>query len=235
MILEDFIMLGRTKPAVSKKYGKTVCSAGYSRELRQFIRVYPLPKTSTIKRWDVCRIPLMRSKYDSRIESWRLNNERTNNEDVVDIVSHADKASEFDYLESMSTNIKLLNDQRMSLGIVRPDYFEPHYMDMQPTEERQLNLDIGEALVDDRYRPKIMFSSNGDHDLQVLDWGCHEFIRKRINTGKNNAEELWGALHLNDDSYEHLFFVGNQNNRRNSWLIVSVISRKKISQRSLLL
>lgn len=226
-------MLGRTKPTQSKKYGRTVCSAGYSKELRQFVRVYPLPQYSRLKRWSICNIPLMRSKHDSRIESWRLNNERTQSEQDVDIIGTADRMIEFDYLESMETSISELNESRLSLGIVRPESFEPHYMDMKPTQERQMNLDIGEALVDNRYRPKIQFSCNGEHDLQVLDWGCHEFIRNRINTGKNGAEELWSALNLHDDGYEHLFFVGNQLHHRNSWLIISVVSRKTVMQKSL--
>lgn len=232
MILEDFIMLGRTKPTKSKTHGMTVCSAGYSKELRQFVRVYPLPQYSRLKRWSVCSIPLRRSKRDSRIESWRLDNTTTSENDV-DIVAVADRKTEFDYLESKATSISELNESRMSLGIIRPDSFEPHYMDMKPTAERQINLDLGEALVDDRYRPKIQFSCNGEHDLQVLDWGCHEFIRNRINTGKNDAEELWGALNLDKDNYEHLFFVGNQLHHRNSWLIISVVSRKATTQISL--
>lgn len=234
MILEDFIMLGRTKPTESKKYGRTVCSAGYSKEMRRFIRIYPLPQYSKLKRWSICNIPLIRSRHDSRIESWRLNNEMTSSERDVDIVGTADREIEFDYLESKATSIAELNDARMSLGIVRPDSLEPHYMDMKPTAERQINLDLGEALVDSRYRPKIQFSCNGEHDLQILDWGCEEFIRKRINTGKNDAEELWNALHLDDDTYEHLFFVGNQLHHRNSWLIISVISRKRKYQLALL-
>ena len=230
MILDDFIMLGRTKPTKSKKYGLTVCSAGYSKELRQFVRIYPLPQNSRLKRWSVCRGPVMRSKHDSRIESWRLSNEMTSSERGVDVIDVADRVIEFDYLESKATSIAELNENRLSLGIVRPDSFEPHYMDMKPTRERQINLDLGEALVDDRYRPKVQFSCDGDHDLQILDWGCHEFIRNRINTGRNNAEDLWSALNLNNDGYEHLFFVGNQNSHRSSWLIISVISRKATTQ-----
>ena len=152
MILEDFIMLGRTKPTESKKYGRTVCSAGYSKELKQFVRVYPLPQYSRLKRWSICRIPLTRGN-DSRIESWRLDNGTTNSEEFVEITGQADRVSEFDYLAKMATSISEMNEEPyQSLGIVRPDSFETHYMDMKPTAERQINLDLGEALVDNRYR-----------------------------------------------------------------------------------
>ncbi len=43
MIIDDFVMLGRTEPQQTRNSGVTVCSAGYSPSLGQFIRVYPKP------------------------------------------------------------------------------------------------------------------------------------------------------------------------------------------------
>ncbi len=42
MTVEDFVVLGRTVPEDSQKYGKKVCMAGYSPSLSQLLRVYPL-------------------------------------------------------------------------------------------------------------------------------------------------------------------------------------------------
>ena len=42
MHVEDLIVLGRTVPEESRKYGQKVCMAGYSAENNQFLRVYPL-------------------------------------------------------------------------------------------------------------------------------------------------------------------------------------------------
>jgi hypothetical protein len=70
MIIEDFIMLGRTEPTQSKKHGIVVCSAGYSRELQQFVRIYPLPmRANPIRAWSQCTIPLRRPTDDNRKES----------------------------------------------------------------------------------------------------------------------------------------------------------------------
>lgn len=42
MHVEDFVVLGRTVPEESKKYGQRICMAGYSLENNQFLRIYPL-------------------------------------------------------------------------------------------------------------------------------------------------------------------------------------------------
>lgn len=225
MIVEDFIMLGRTVPEESKKHGLVVCSAGYSRELRQFLRVYPITMLDRVPRWSRCQIALKRNPFDSRIESWRLKHDGE-----ITIKGTAIKAEEYDALAKMATgSIAELNDKRASLGIIKPQGLEYRFDGMKKQEEYLLDL------FPDAHReqptPRLMFrDESGEHDLQLRDWGSHEFLRK--NTDANERHKLWGALRLTDITSEHLLFVGNHNHHRNSWLVIGVISERVKLQRS---
>ena len=217
MIIEDFVMLGRTTPEESKKHGLVVCSAGYSKELRGFVRIYPIGMFEKIPRWSVCSAHLRRNNGDSRIESWRIQ------EDKQPVIQGKEnKDSEFDFLQSMaSDSIADLNNQRKSLGIIKPENMSFSFSKMKHGAERQLQLLEGGR--PDEMRPRVQFSDkSGFHDLQLRDWGSNIFINK--NPGYEY--KVWDALKLTDPSYEHIFFVGNMNNHRNNWLVISVISRK---------
>jgi hypothetical protein len=218
MIIEDFIMLGRTVPEQSKKHGLVVCSAGYSRELRSFLRVYPITMIDRVPRWSRCQIGLRRNTNDSRIESWRLQNEHD-----VKVTGKAIKSEEYDLLRSMAApSIDWLNKERRSLGIIEPKNIGWRFDGMKPNEEYLMSLFPQDQ--EPRKKPRIMFQDeDGDHDLQIRDWGAHEFIRKQQ---EQNHCKLWDALKFGNREYDHLLFVGNHNQHRNSWLVISVISER---------
>ena len=218
MIIEDFIMLGRTVPEPSKKHGLVVCSAGYSKELRSFIRIYPLSMLAKITRWSKCRIPLRRNPNDSRIESWRIK-EGT----FPTIKGRAIKDEEFDVLKNMASNsIIELNERRMSLGIIAPCNINFRFGGMQPKEEYLLSLFPDEKR--EQKKPRLLFTDeDSTHDIQLRDWGCYEFLRKN---SEDDHYKLWDALKLTDNNYSHLFFVGNHKQHRTSWLVISIVSLK---------
>lgn len=220
MIIEDFIMLGRTAPEESKKHGLVVCSAGYSPELRQMMRIYPLTVDDKISRWSICRVELKRNLGDSRIESWRL---KDDNQRPVVLPSKTNANEQFDVLSKLAApSIKFLNENRLSLGIIKPQKMLWRYDSMKPMEERQLCL--LENTNPDTKKPRCQFVDNdGFHDLQIRDWGSNVLLSKY----QDKPEVLWDALKFTDYDYEHLFFVGNMAQHRNNWLIISVISRIK--------
>lgn len=238
MIIEDFVMLGRTEPTESKKHGVAICSAGYSRELRQLIRVYPLPWPNRIGAWNRCRIPLRRPRQDSRFESWRIDvdGDAKDAEAAVEIQGTVQKDDEFDFLKGMlSPSIASLNERRRSLGIIAPaspiGTFKRRE-DVDPEEQLTLFERIvaqGPTHKSDLI-PMLEFSdADGEHKLSLREWGCAEYLRKN----RSNAEGLWTALNLTKPNYEHLLLVGNQANARNSWLIIRLISRRKTTQQAL--
>lgn len=52
----------------------------------------------------------------------------------------------------------------------------------------------------------------------LRDWGCFEFMRKQ---GDDRRYELHSALGLHNNSP---LLVGNMNNQRTAWLVISVLS-----------
>jgi hypothetical protein len=62
-------------PAISNKYGETVCTAGITEE-GKWIRIYPIPfrkldYNNQFKKYDWIELDLIRNKSDFRIESYR--------------------------------------------------------------------------------------------------------------------------------------------------------------------
>jgi hypothetical protein len=229
MIVEDFICLGRTVPEESKKYGHKVCMAGYSSELKQFLRVYPLPVSNTLKcNYRYC-LGLSRNSMDSRRESWKL----TDRVALYDSMEKESSSSIRDILSSsVSSSIAELNDARASLGVIKPDAI---------TGEFELRKNCGTTqyelfeTCDDLFgakavnaAPYLRFSAAGkSHRLQIREWGCYEWIRK--NPG--DCSTLWKNLKLDRDVY---LLVGNMSNQRTTWLVIKSFSFERSSQRMLI-
>lgn len=229
MIVEDFVMLGRTVPEESKKHGLTVCSAGYSKEIGGLLRVYPLPMQNGIRKWSRCKVPLRRNATDNRRESWRINSmsdDVRSAAEMVQIIDSVKKDAQFDFLKSLAVDsIAKLNEQRASLAIVSPDhiigYFEP-VKGVDPYYQETLFDRVGDGKID--VSPRLRFwLSDGEHKLQLREWGCWELLRK----DRDKAHEMWDRLKISDPAYEHLLFIGNMNQYRNNWLIISTVSRRR--------
>jgi hypothetical protein len=239
MRLDDFIMLGRTEPAESKKYGVAVCSAGYSRELRQFVRIYPLPFPNNIRKWSRCTIPLRRPRDDNRLESWRIDVPSDSAEEAmraVEVHGRMEKDAEFDWLkQNAAKSIAELNARRASLGIIDPKSLSWRFdrrEDVDPAEQGVLFDRIvhdGPTFRSDLIARLQFLDADGWHTLTLKEWGCTEWLRK----SREQAHCLWDNLKFTDNDYEHLLFVGNQNNQRTSWLVISTISRVKKRTRDL--
>lgn len=222
--VHDFVMLGRTVPEPSKKYGLVVCSAGYSRSMRQFLRVYPLFPSDDIPKWSVCRLDLWRNEPDSRHESWRLR-EGTRYE----VLGTTSAEAEWGVLQKLrSDSIDKLNTARQSLGILRPTVLDLRFRNRETV--KQLVLFEEEK----RWQrvlhgvPCCTFTDEAgfNHTLQLREWGNVVFLTKF----PEQPDGLWKNLALTDTTLDHLFFVGNMNHARNAWLIISTMKKKKTNQ-----
>lgn len=229
MRVDDFVMLGRTVPEHSKKYGQTVCSAGYSKELRALLRVYPLPRNNGIELWAQCRIPMRRPNHDNRDESWRIDAQSGDAQEamqLIEVFGKANKDKEFDFLKSLAvSSIAELNEKRRSLAIVAPtriDGFFEQVKGVDPYWQETLFERVGEGKPD--IIPRFRFSlDDGEHCLQYREWGAHELIRKH----REQAETLFERIKITDPAWEHLLLIGNMNTHRNNWLVINKISRKQ--------
>lgn len=233
MRLDDYCCLGRTVPENSKKYGKTVCSAGYSEEMRQLIRVYPLPVVNPIRQRTVSVLELERCATDSRVESWKLARSR----DDAGIVSVGPKRSAEQIRawlgRGVSPSIAWLNDRRLSLGVIRPAKITPYFLDRATGDvgdphQKLLFQDLDDSFGANaiRFAPYLGFrDEDGKHNLQLREWGCYEWLRKE--PGKES--QLWENLKLTVPNRDVLLVVGNMCHQRTSWLIISVLSQERVT------
>ena len=80
-----------------------------------------------------------------------------------------------------------------------------------------------------KYEPRIRYEcidcriGRGYHDQQLLEWGAYEWIRKH----PENMDQVWDNLGLINPDYEKYFFIGNQLQYQNSFMVVSVLRYKK--------
>ncbi len=230
---DDFICLGRTVPEESKKYGAKVCMAGLSRELGSLMRVYPLPVVNPIKARHECILELERNHQDNRRESWKLRHRK----DGILSVSLKPVLTE-ELIAALrlhiARSIEELNECRSSLGVLelgQPRGFFRERNDITHPDQGMLfevtDECFGAGAID--LAPYIEFRDQDSrrHELQIREWGCYEWIRKE----RARAAQLWDNLRLGTAST--LAIVGNQANRRTSWLIIKTFNIPVVTQHRL--
>ncbi len=216
MILEEVVVLTRTVPEESKKYGRRVCLAAYCRDLGHLIRVYPTTIDAPVKTGSVCRLRVTKNTDDNRCESFRLS-------DAIDgLLSVGDQMPAVEVRRMLasryptSDSISELNARRASLGVV-------HSQCEGSLRSRKSGsvIDPSQALFwddlfcfDDRQQvaPYVTF---GKHTLQLREWGCHEWLRK--NPDQDRAAMLWNILKFGRDQ---MLVIGNMMHKRNVWMVL---------------
>ena len=241
MIVEDFILLGRTVPEKSKKYDTTVCAAGYSKELNQLMRVYPLPPTlPTFRSRTVFSIALERNNLDSRMESWTLKNRSA--ESIKNSFMTIGSEQLVNYLEKhRSESIQELNKKKRSLGVLKISDFKVVLKTRKQVRNQfQMELfdDFQESCSfktagDYFLAPYLDFSDSSRHSLQIREWGVYELLRKYDSDRRMiTANDIGAALNLKPSKDLYLL-VGNMAHARNTWLIIKTFSFSRQVQKLL--
>jgi hypothetical protein len=239
MILEDFTMLGTTVPEPTKTDGRVfVCSAGISPEMG-LVRIYPLARRNIPRRWSTYRVPLERNPRDSRKESWQVRGDRSEGaheyiNSAFEKVGELKRSQRRDLLSKyLVESIQEANSRRMSLAILQPKIGDLDF-DFNPESPASPMLKLfdveqkpAEGAKRFPYIPRLHFrDESGPHHLMIRDWGCFEWMRKYPQRYK----ELPQCLNLNEDSS---LLIGNFNQHRTSWLIISVLSGIRESEPTL--
>jgi hypothetical protein len=230
MILEDFVMLGKTVPEPNRDGRVFVCSAGYSPELRSLLRIYPLARHASPERWSISEIALSRNPRDNRNESWQIRGDRSLpvheyvNERFHRIGAVSEKERQSMLSRCVISSVQEANGDRISLAIVEPEFVSLEFEhNPESPNSPQLHLfDFEPKIVEGAkrfaYIPHLRFrDKGGDHRLMLRDWGCFEFMRKH---GDVRRDELRSALHLEKPCS---LLIGNLNHHRNAWLVISVL------------
>lgn len=226
MRLDDWCCLGRTVPEESKKYGRKVCAAGFSRELGEFVRVYPLPVVTPIRQRSVCVLELGRNPQDSRRESWRLAREQAG-AGIASVGPQLPKADVLAWLAPRrADSIRELNERRASVGVLRVAAADLQgvFADREtrrpedPTQAllfADLDEQFGAGVI--RLAPYVRFRDGaGEHRLQIREWGGYEWLRKG-----GPCCQLWENYGFNDEDAFVWLVVGNMSNQRTAWLVIS--------------
>lgn len=231
MIVEDFLCLGRTVPECSKKYGHKVCMAGYSRELNQLMRVYPLPVKNKMRANHLYRLKLKRNTADSREESWQL----ADRDEVPEPHAKISASDKRKILQSLVVPVNQLNEPAVwgvkssyrSLAVISPESVSLEYKRRRDCSPTQLDLFEGldAAFGADSFAlaPYLKFDS---HTWQLREWGCYEFMRNY----PSRCRELSTALGLAKPQHRPLLLVGNMANHRTTWLVIAVAMVQRESQ-----
>lgn len=237
--IEDFVVLGRTVPEESKKYGHRICMAGYSPENGQLLRVYPLlvpvgesAGANGFRARYCYTLDLQRNPQDNRVESWRVN------DPAAPTPTPWDRAREMpkdDLVKALCSrvvpSIAVLNACRLSLGVLivqagkwqgemvprdEPAPPEDHRSLFEDLEDQAQGAESDIARV--KYAPYIRFEDrDGPHRLQIREWGAYRLLVKPEYADTPDA--LWAASGYHREA-DLMLVVGNMNNHRNNWLVI---------------
>lgn len=211
MILEDFVMLGKTVPERDRQGRTTVCSAGWSPELRQLVRVYPLAKSGAPADFSVSSVKLERNGRDIRAESWAIGGDRgvsvheniNSRFDVKYILNDTDSLlSTIPRVES----IREANSKKLSLAFIKPEH-------VKFSLERSKNYFRGKEVGSKAYKwvPRLKFKTgDSSHNIKILNQSAYATLNKDSKVGYNYK------LPKNP-----ILLIGNMFAYRNNWLVIS--------------
>jgi hypothetical protein len=215
MILEDFVMLGKTAPETDRQGRVTVCSAGWSPELRQLVRIYPLAEHNCPPDFSVSQVRLERNTKDSRGESWKIAGDRdvsvhpyiNSRFDVRGILN--DRESLIEQLP-MVESIMEANQRRLSLAVVQPDNAPKFYLEVN--KKRVIGKKSTKSY---DYIPRLRFSVGGKtHKLKYLNQKVYDKLG--INMYTTGLLSLMQGFEKNPK-----LLIGNMFAFRNNWLVIS--------------
>jgi len=232
--LEDVVILGRAAPEELSDRRRTTCTGAWS-ESRGFIRIYPIRSTDSdiFERWDVVDLKVKNNPQDTRDESWKL--AHRDYDSCVDVVGEFPRKKRATLLYNLEDDcIRDINEAGRSLGIVKPDSipkleFEPWGNESSGVQSSLINDPDGwspDTRDEFEYEIRITFTcsncrtSQGYHNKTLLEWGAYLASKKnKLDTG----DQLESFYNLHNNNYNHWIFVGNQANRRSSFITINLL------------
>ncbi|MAU08454.1 MAG: hypothetical protein CL607_01435 [Anaerolineaceae bacterium] len=195
-----------------------------------------------VSRWDVISVDVEKNVADTRNESWKIVGSRENWDYLEDSVRKVGRVKNSDQRREIVTDnltscVSELNNNHISLGFIKPQIIHKMYFGKNDQYGKPIQLPLLESYAkewpkvkyDYELEPRLKYSceqcqtKQGFHDQVILEWGFYEGMRKN----PDNLEQVWENAQFLSDEHEIFLFVGNQQNRRNSYVIISVIRLKK--------
>jgi hypothetical protein len=231
LTINGLVVLGTAVPEQLKDGRKTVCLAGWNKELG-FVRVYPCAAEMGLHRWDILNVTVEGNSRDSRFESWKL----VGKPPIIEKVGKIEGEAKRGLLEATSSPCVVdINNKKLSLGVIAAQDIAPQLTKNTSFSTQGVFSDFAtdnrwlKSKSDFPYQPKLRFRCGKDckskhfHFQSVVEWGAFEWARKN----PDKIKQLFDNWKINNPNYDIFFLVGNLYQHRNSFIIISVISFKK--------
>jgi hypothetical protein len=251
------LVVAKTYPNLSKKYDKTVCTAGIVLQTKSWIRIFPvrffdLPFDRRPKKYDIIEIEVepYTDKF-KRKESFKAHDETINKISHIGTESNWEERKKI-LLPLLNKSIEELNDLRekehTSLGIIKPKKI----IDFQVTPiekcrewERDLISGVQHTLSGQYktpldkipYRFSYVFECDDPnckgHDLMIEDWEiCQLFRAIRMESDEKTAidkvrEKYFDYFTQKTDIH---LILGTESSW-NNWLVIGVFYPQKQNQK----
>ena len=251
------LVVAKTEPSPSAKYGASVCTAGITED-GEFIRLYPIPyrlfcdKATKFNKYDWIEVECEKADDDPRKESYKVKGD-------IRVVGHI--GTDFNWAERnryvqplISKNFSELEEKDASLGLIRPsevfDFIKTRAMDgplgndtknhhktlqmIFDTESESLQMKPIPAIskIDTYYRYK--FKCKDDeivHEMMCEDWELYEAIRSwklRYETDDATWNMIYEMFFNIFTGLNDLHFFVGTHFRWKTWVIIGVYYPPKI-------
>jgi hypothetical protein len=235
MRIDDLVMLGRAAPDTLRDGRTTICAAGYSRT-HGFVRLYPTRLTSPLKQWSIVSVPVERNPQDTRGESWKIEGSKGEWDDLdskIEVTGELARPERIQLIPGLSSPcVMMLNESRVSLGIVRPKELRGYLSERSEVDPTVQTTLFGgrtpKTKANYKLQPRLEYrcescTSVAAHDQQIVEIGCYEWFRK--NPG--GEAQVFDNLRLADPEYEKFLLVGDQAHHRGSYLVIGILRWKR--------
>ena len=243
-ILKDLIVIGQGAPNQLKDGRQSVCVCAYSREEKQFYRIYPVP-VGWLRKWDIFDVYVEKNEQDHRENTWKINNSKEDWKNLSKWIKKKDPYPKGDRKNLIPeigfTVLSDLIDNKKSFGIIKPVIKEFRLEQKKEHTEKQMTLvgnyeeDLDEPYTiinqsDYKYKPYLLYECDGQchcknkvHKQSISEWGCYEFMRK--NPGKE--KQLQENLQLFNEQWDKFILVGNIHKAPQTYIIIDILRFKK--------
>jgi len=258
----QILLVVKTYPERSKKYGNAVCTAGILRDTNEWVRIYPINFnsyrakhlnkfvyfTAQIKKNTKERIKRKES-YNIKDSSIKVINTDLVNPRLSGVWDTRRNILEKVQSDSIETLVAQSKEDRTSLGIIKPMQNTVEFKLKKPIEE--IEIDIATGIQLNLYGEKLRkvdkieniffykFKCEGQdcngHKMICTDWELLQSFRKwkDIYTDSDVLVEKLTYKYQEFMKSRDLYFILGTHNRFNTWFIIGLFYPPKREVRSL--
>jgi len=196
---ERILVIAKTYPEISTKYGPLVCTVGLNENL-EWRRIYPIPAKIffdeqyshlRFKKWDIIEVELTDARpKDPRIESYKVVNWEN-----IKIIGHVERwEDKIGFLEKvLDKDIESIWNSNRSIGVIKPtkliDFFDkPRERIKDEAEKEVLNkINEAQATLEQYINTKVAENDilpevkEKDIKIEKLPWIGYKFNCSNIN------------------------------------------------------